>query len=970
MRLQLSSSDRASEAIKAISVINCDRSKSIEQLSGLNILDKSVVVPGLLQGGRRDPIDGDEFLFISSSRLSSNERSFFSSLSLDNHQIEYTSEGVRFFGQSVVQAKSFCIASFLMFKDASPKFLTLPLGAQLSMFLRMSLWSSKRFTTWAKFVTAYPIARYLNDVLPVCPDFPCDPIVYTGHARRYIISRLRIVNHRNTSLWCTQLLGVKGACETVDNEYIRASLAKHAKLLSSPSPRIDTREVDSRAYARRLVSDLKPIDMHYTEANNHSCYQTTRAKGGTRGYIQRFVNEHYHGKELLTFFVHFTLDGEFGDHYRDSIDGKENSEELITEYWARLQLSEPLDGNSLPPSVICTLTSRDKHGTSPIPFLRIQDILLNRKEIPMYLRPSMITSSGGDKNGPERISFRFTCWKDEGSSPELANDILGEVPSWNERLSEEIRGFTMPEIDWWVDKPIQPMVKVSAVLEPLKVRIITAGDGISQFLSQPLQRHLHTYMRSFEQFALTNRPLDVVDLEWVQRRTNSSWGALTGVSGHYDPTIIKQLNLKIVSGDYSAATDGLNLNHTKAVFETILDTIGGSEWHDRWRSVLYEQKISYKSAKKALNMSAEELKEVPDQVEQTIGQLMGSVLSFPMLCFLNLMTFWAAWDEYWGLKTPSDPHMLPVKVNGDDILFFTDDRLYNTWIAKTKEIGFTLSLGKNYVHKSFAMVNSQPYWLQDDGKFRRIPFLKLGLMIGKSKLSAMKKEVVCKRNPETGQLPIADFYNFLIENSFDKESFTKEFISRNRTLIDKVSLDGLINLGLPKSSGGLGFNLPSYEVTRHQRKLANYIRHHVQDKIDEQSRMDQFASLGIYDRYVKDVSLKLPFIEWQRVESKQLIKSRFGIIRDQLPVCSPSWEQRAWVNKRLVEIFPRQLLTEDAITFSYPPLSQPDIESYGLNHSCVVRFPFKEIYTKCVKSDVLGDFSIREHYEVVRKLLC
>jgi hypothetical protein len=83
-------------------------------------------------------------------------------------------------------------------------------------------------------------------------------------------------------------------------------------------------------------------------------------------------------------------------------------------------------------------------------------------------------------------------------------------------------------------------------------------------------------------------------------------------------------------------------------------------------------------------------------VLQKSGQLMGSLLSFPLLCLLNDCT-----AEFSGV------HPSKYLINGDDILMRTSPDSYPKWKETVQEFGLDLSAGKNYIHPIFGTVNSQ-----------------------------------------------------------------------------------------------------------------------------------------------------------------------------------------------------------------------------------------------------------------------
>eukprot|EP00481_Brizalina_sp_1-RS-2013_P001179 TRINITY_DN27_c0_g1_i4.p1 TRINITY_DN27_c0_g1~~TRINITY_DN27_c0_g1_i4.p1 ORF type:complete len:305 (+),score=34.69 TRINITY_DN27_c0_g1_i4:830-1744(+) len=139
-----------------------------------------------------------------------------------------------------------------------------------------------------------------------------------------------------------------------------------------------------------------------------------------------------------------------------------------------------------------------------------------------------------------------------------------------------------------------------------------------------------------------------------------------------------------ISGDYSAATDSFSIEGSKALLEGILESID-HEPTKRW---------AMKEISPHLLVYPQNTGLTP--VLQKSGQLMGSLLSFPLLCLLNDCT-----AKFSGL-TP-DQYL----INGDDILMRTSPGTYPIWKEKVANFGLDLSAGKNYIHPIYGTVNSQ-----------------------------------------------------------------------------------------------------------------------------------------------------------------------------------------------------------------------------------------------------------------------
>jgi hypothetical protein len=348
-------------------------------------------------------------------------------------------------------------------------------------------------------------------------------------------------------------------------------------------------------------------------------------------------------------------------------------------------------------------------------------------------------------------------------------------------------------------------VMVQAVLEPLKVRLITKGEPFRYYFSRFFQKELWGYMKRFPQFDLTHHPVTIQDLHSLLDRERAL-----------------KLDFPLwVSGDYSAATDNLKLAYTKLAFEKALCQSGlAEEDKNSLRDVLYEQELHYPPT---MNKSGE-----LDPTLQRTGQLMGSTLSFPILCAVNLVCYWMTLESFLGHSVSA--RSLPVLVNGDDILFRCNEEFYRMWLKNIHEVGFELSLGKNYVSKRFLTVNSTGF-LWDGVTFHGCGYLNVGLLTGQSKLSGRS---------ETQVSPIWSYYNEVIRGAVDPVRAHERFLHYNREVIDDLTQSGNYSLFLDPLYGGLGFHLdprletsvrqtsegprPMVRFTPFQRRFGHFLR--------------------------------------------------------------------------------------------------------------------------------------------------
>lgn len=255
-----------------------------------------------------------------------------------------------------------------------------------------------------------------------------------------------------------------------------------------------------------------------------------------------------------------------------------------------------------------------------------------------------------------------TC-QDTSVLDPLLEDI--EEFGFTESLSPKVGTGTTKCLTFPAYPPVGPLpVRVEPVPEPLKVRTITAGKG-DTFCLKPLQRAMWLALGDYPQFCLThgtNRLETAIQRLFEQSSEGDVW----------------------ISGDYSAATDSFSIEGSRALLEGILESID-HEPTKRWAMKEISPHLLVYPQNSGLT-----------PVLQKSGQLMGSLLSFPLLCLLNDCT-----AKFSGL-TP-DQYL----INGDDILMRTGPETYPVWKEKVANFGLDLSAGKNYIHPRYGTVNSQ-----------------------------------------------------------------------------------------------------------------------------------------------------------------------------------------------------------------------------------------------------------------------
>jgi hypothetical protein len=401
----------------------------------------------------------------------------------------------------------------------------------------------------------------------------------------------------------------------------------------------------------------------------------------------------------------------------------------------------------------------------------------------------------------------------------------------------------------------QPKLKtmVYELAEPLKVRAITKAESLPSWYSKMFQKHMKNYINRFWQFILTKEPLQIAHLNQLEIKHNKL----------SEEHIVLRSFTKFVSGDYSAATDNIKSSYTRKAFEHLLssyfsytdgevDMFNTITDRNIFRSVLYETEISYPTYTGI------------EPIIQRNGQLMGSILSFPILCLINLLTYAAALAEYINIGVLEENHVklnladLPVLVNGDDILFKCNDEFYLIWKKWIEEAGFHLSIGKNYVHSKVLTINSQCFlYDKDTHNFSNITYLNVGLLIGQSKNGPRSSEE---------NIPLSDWYNTIMMGSTSKQYIHNSFLHYHSDRVKEATNSGDFNLFIPKLLGGLGCfhydEIPLF-ITPFQNNLATFLSHYLVDAQTsiKNSKVKNFRSMAEKDKHVSNIviSSKIEF---------------------------------------------------------------------------------------------------------------
>lgn len=293
--------------------------------------------------------------------------------------------------------------------------------------------------------------------------------------------------------------------------------------------------------------------------------------------------------------------------------------------------------------------------------------------------------------------------------------------AWIEQNKEKISRIldvTIDELPKNHRIPVLTGMAVSpvALAEPLKVRMITKGPIYRYWVGAAVQRAMHSILRKHPIFVAIGRPLLDGDLDRLGR---------LGQDESY------------CSGDYKAATDLIDPELSKACCNAMSDCFGLSSF---LKSILVQGLVGSEIATEdTLNNES-----LGDFVHQSWGQLMGSPLSFPVLCiincslnrlFLELSSSERLVDHDYlqggteRCQLPLDN--LPMLINGDDVLLRFKSSDYELWKDIVRSGGLVPSIGKNYVSRDFVVINSTVYSVTETFfglQFNRCNYANIGLM--------------------------------------------------------------------------------------------------------------------------------------------------------------------------------------------------------------------------------------------------
>jgi len=289
---------------------------------------------------------------------------------------------------------------------------------------------------------------------------------------------------------------------------------------------------------------------------------------------------------------------------------------------------------------------------------------------------------------------------------------------------------------------------IQGILEPLKVRVISKGPAVPYYAVKSVQKAMNKAIRGISCFSLTGKTFDVTSLIPLMEKAEPGF--------------------EWASVDYSGATDNLSWKYSGPIFERIIHHLP-REIKGICRLVLGMHELHYPPGTDFLACKTHgsvvdhecdghdecydcRMEGDPLSGMQTSGQLMGSPLSFPVLCLANIGVYLRNCQDF-QVGWSDEERLGHVLVNGDDMIYACPPRSWATHIEIARRVGLEMSPGKSYLHSTYGNINSAAFHYpigRANATPERIPFLNMGLFVGQHKVADAEPPPQLKRQRVVG----------------------------------------------------------------------------------------------------------------------------------------------------------------------------------------------------------------------------
>jgi len=240
-----------------------------------------------------------------------------------------------------------------------------------------------------------------------------------------------------------------------------------------------------------------------------------------------------------------------------------------------------------------------------------------------------------------------------------------------------------------------PETKLVGLAEALKVRVISKGPAFHYFVLKPLQKFLWSNMKEHKMFRFIGKTVSAEDVQDIIGKKLSE-------------------DEYFLSVDYSDATNQIRSWASEIVISELCTVLKLDEFE---RKLFFESMTNHimyppeLSKKDRLGLDLEGLGDAP--LPQQNGQLMGSIVSFPILCLINATIL--RWTQELAYGQVMKLNNCNCTVNGDDGLLKTTKLGKEIWEKLSPYMGLKPSLGKVFFSKNFLDINSTNFTYNPEG---------------------------------------------------------------------------------------------------------------------------------------------------------------------------------------------------------------------------------------------------------------
>jgi hypothetical protein len=429
---------------------------------------------------------------------------------------------------------------------------------------------------------------------------------------------------------------------------------------------------------------------------------------------------------------------------------------------------------------------------------RFMDSVSRALSTPQLIRMREVERFSKKERERERVVVSDYSPYDIESWEEFCEEL--ETIPWSERQPTD-------DLPYWDHDRVLAPAKIQGIIEPMKVRVISKGPSDLYWSLKPFQKAFHSALRRIPGFHLIGEPVQPWHVDAIDDWRHPLW----------------------LSIDYSSATDGLSGKLGRGILERVTEVLPIAVRENALKA-LGNHELFYPSKAPFTEKASNRGKLWTYMGDQTNGQLMGSPVSFPILCIANFALYMLTRRRYeaslktetgWYPKYRLKDYLSKVLINGDDMLYKGNMKMYQIHQDLGVQIGLQQSVGKSYVHPIYGNINSMSFHVEPGKRCQFIPFFNTGLFMGQSKVIQKTSTDQREEFEDPMQDGIVSTINELMRGT--PEQFRNEMLARFiRENSDRIGDSCAINcknkitkkhriirnLFLPTSVGGMGVRKP------------------------------------------------------------------------------------------------------------------------------------------------------------------